>query len=218
MSYAVSWSGGKDACFGYFKAIKEGCEVSHLLNNISDDYRRVRFHGSEAEMIQLQAKAMQLPLIQNETAAQNYARQYKQIVRGMISDGIDGIIFGDIFVRANRDFAERICTELGIKAMFPLWGSNTEELFLEFIDAGFEAIVTGAIPDFDRRWIGHGLDLDLLNYLKDKGFDSCGENGEYHTLVLSGPLFKQKIEISKCKPVTISGFQFLDTIEYAFSD
>lgn len=216
MSYAVSWSGGKDACFACYKAISEGYDVSCLVNFVSDDYRRVRFHGTEAKLIRLQAEAAGLELVQRETAAERYEQQFKETLAGLADNGVEGMIFGDIFLQHCRDWAQGICDEIGIEAVFPLWQRNTEELLLEFVEAGFEAVVSGADGGvFDKDRVGYKVDGDLLRYLKKKGADPCGENGEFHTIVTAGPLFNGRIEISKKRVIEREGFWFLDMQEYA---
>lgn len=216
MSYASSWSGGKDACFACYKAISAGYDVSCLVNFISDDFRRVRFHGTEANLIGLQAEAAGLELVQRETAGERYEEQFKETLAGLAGNGVEGMVFGDIFLQHCRDRTLSICDDIGIEAVFPLWQRDTEELVLEFVEAGFEAVVSGADGGvFDEDWIGKAVNGELLAYLKEKGADPCGENGEYHTIVTGGPLFKGRIEITKKKVIGRDGFWFLDTQEYS---
>jgi len=216
MSYISSWSGGKDSCFACYKAICEGYNMSYLLNFISKEYKRVSFHGTEARLIQLQAEAMGVPLVQKETTWNGYEQEFKEAVKGLIPDGIKGMIFGDIYLQEHKDWTERVCRELGIEAIEPLWGKDPERVLIEFIDAGFEAVIVSAKSDlFDDKWIGRKVDREFVKYLKDNNIDICGENGEYHTFVTDGPVFKKKIKITKSKPITRDGYWFLDTLEYS---
>jgi len=216
MSYISSWSGGKDSCFACYKAIREGYNVSHLLNFISKEYKRVSFHGTEAKLIQLQAKAIGTPLLQKETTWNGYEQEFKDAVKSLMPNGVKGIVFGDIYLQEHKDWVERVCGELGIEAIEPLWGQDPERILLEFIDAGFEATVVSAKSElFDDKWIGRKVDRELLSHLKDNNIDLCGENGEYHTFVAGGPMFNKKINITKSQPITRDGYWFLDTLEYS---
>lgn len=216
MSYISSWSGGKDSWFACYQAIGEGYNISHLLNFISKEYQRVSFHGTEAKLIQLQAEAIGIPLLQKETTWNGYEQEFKEAVKSLIPDGVTGMVSGDIYLPEQKDWVERVCRELRIEVIEPLWGRGTERILLEFIDAGFEAtIVSAKSALFDDKWIGRKVDREFLNYLKDNDIDLCGENGEYHTFVTDGPMFQKGIKITKSQPITRNGYRLLDTLEYS---
>jgi len=219
MSYICSWSGGKDSCFACYRAMRLGYNVSYLLNFISKEYKRVSFHGTEAKLIDLQEEALGMPLLQKETAGEGYEQEFKEAVRSLIPNGITGMIFGDIYLQEHRDWVERVCGELGIEAIEPLWGQKPEQILIDFIDGGFEAIIVSAKKElFDKRWIGRKVDREFLGYLKENGIDICGENGEYHSLVLDGPIFKKRIRITESRPIIRKGYWFLDTLHYSLED
>jgi uncharacterized protein (TIGR00290 family) len=219
MSYIGSWSGGKDSCFACYRAMCRGYDISYLVNFISKEYKRVSFHGTEDRLIQLQAKALGIPLLQKETTGNGYEQEFKEAVRSLIPEGIKGMIFGDIYLQEHKDWVERVCGELGIQAVEPLWGEEPEKILLEFIDAGFEAIIVSAKADiFGKEVIGRKIDRDFFKYVKENSIDICGENGEYHTLVVNGPVFKKKIRITESKTITRDGYWFLDTVEYSLLD
>ena len=213
--YLASWSGGKDSCFACHLALAQGYKISHLVNFISQQYQRVSFHGTEKRLIQLQSQAIGIPVLQKETTPDGYEAEFKEAVLALLPEGIKGMVFGDIYLDEHREWVERVCAELGIEAVEPLWGESTESVLSGFIEAGFEAIVVGAKAQLiDQEWVGRGVDIDFMNYLKSKDIDLCGENGEYHTLVVNGPLFKRKIEITKSRIVKRDGYWFLDTVKY----
>jgi diphthine-ammonia ligase len=210
MNYIASWSGGKDSCFACYKAILSGYDISYLVNFISKEYKRVSFHGTEAKLIQLQSEAIRIPLLQKETTWNGYENEFKEAVKSLIPNGVQGMIFGDIYLQEHKDWVERVCRELGIEAVEPLWKKVPEEIMLEFIDAGFEAIIISAKADlFGKEWIGQKVDRDFLRYLKDNNIDACGENGEYHTFVTDGPMFRKKIKITMNIPIMRDGYWFL---------
>jgi len=219
MSYIGSWSGGKDSCFACYMAMCCGYDVSYLLNFISKEYKRVSFHGTEAKLIQLQAEASGIRLFQKETTRNGYEQEFKEAVQRLIPEGITGMIFGDIYLQEHKDWVERVCGELGIEAIEPLWRREPESVLLNFIDAGFEAIIVSAKSElFGKEWIGKKVDRELFKYVKENSIDICGENGEYHTFVVDGPMFRKKVRIGDSKPILREGYWFLDTLEYSLQE
>jgi diphthine-ammonia ligase len=215
MSYISSWSGGKDSCLACYLALEKGYKISHLANFISQQFKRVSFHGTEARLIQLQSQAMGIPLLQEQTTWEGYEQEFKQAVRSLLPQGVKGMVFGDIYLDQHKEWVERVCGDLGIKAVEPLWGKDTEKVFTDFIDSGFEAIIVSASDELiDRGWVGKRLDRKFLAYLKSRNIDLCGENGEYHTLVVNGPLFQNRIEITESKTINRDNRWLLDTVRY----
>jgi uncharacterized protein (TIGR00290 family) len=215
MSYISSWSGGKDGCFACYLALGEGYKISYLVNFISQEFNRVSFHGTEARLIQLQSQTIGIPLLQKETTWDGYEQEFKEAVQSLLPNGIKGMVFGDIYTQEHKDWVERVCGELGIEAIEPLWNKSTEKVLTDFIDAGFEAIIVSAKAELiDGDWIGRRVDRKFLAYLKAKNIDSCGENGEYHTLVVNGPLFSRRIEIVESRTINRDNHWLLDTVKY----
>ena len=213
-----SWSGGKDSCLACYRAMREGYQVKYLLNFISKEYQRCCFHGIEAELIKLQAKLIGIPLIQKEVTAdmQKYEMEFKEAVSG-IKD-IVAMVFGDIYLDEHKNWVDRVCADLRIIPVEPLWNESTANLIEEFIDLGFKAVVVSCQADkFSKDFVGREVDKSFIKELKTRGICPCGENGEFHTLVVDGPIFKRKIEILKSEPVLKEGFWkywFLDIKKY----
>jgi len=214
--YISSWSGGKDSCFACYRALQKGYKVTHLVNFISTEYKRVSFHGIDGRLIKVQSDLAGIPLYQKETTPDNYESEFKDAVKRLAHHGIKGMVFGDLYLEEHRQWVERVCTELGIEAIEPLWGRNTEELLQDFISKGFQAvIVSGQAKFVDKEWIGQTVNKDFMEYLKAKpDVDICGENGEYHTFVVSGPLFKGRIEITEEEVIRRNGYWFLDIKDF----
>jgi len=125
------------------------------------------------------------------------------------------MVFGDIYLQEHKDWIERVCGELGITPLLPLWGMASERVLSDFIEAGFEAVIISAKADiFDEKWLGQRIDHSSLFGLKkleeEKGLDVCGEKGEYHTLVVDGPLFRKRIQVTYGDRVQRNGYWFLD--------
>ncbi len=216
MSYIVSWSGGKDCSFACYKAILKGCRVTQLLN--------LRFKGSshsiENNLLRFQAESIGIPLIQKETLWEDYESDFKETVRPLVLGNVEGVIFGDIFCtefleQKHKEWAEKVCGELGIKAVEPLWGMKAEEIYREFLAAGFEALIISLKRDLiDEEWLGRKLDLAFLDYLTRRNLNACGELGEYHTLVIGGPLLRKKINILESKRVKNEKYAQLEVLKF----
>jgi len=214
-TYLASWSGGKDSCFACYRALAQGYEISHLVNFISKEYKRVSFHGTEKRLVQMQGEAIGIPVFQKETTFGNYTEDFKDAVRSLLPEGIKGMVFGDIYNDEHLKWVEGVCAELGIEAVEPLWGKSTDEVINGFLDAGFEAVIVAAKASLiDQEWLGRQVGRDFIDYLKSKNIDPCGESGEYHTLVVNGPLFKRKIEITEGQTIKRGDYWFLNTINY----
>ncbi|MDP8258281.1 MAG: diphthine--ammonia ligase [Candidatus Aadella gelida] len=221
MKAFVSWSGGKDAALSCYRAMRDkDIDVTHLLNMVSEDGKHSRTHGVSSEMLRIQAGAMSLPIVQKRTSWGNYEEGFKKTVAILKEDGIEAGVFGDIDLQQHRDWVERVCAETGIRPIFPLWQAEREALLTEFIDLGFEAFVVSVKADvMGPEWIGRKIDKMYIKELKglDK-VDLCGEAGEYHTLVVSGPIFKQKIDILKSKKINRDKHWFLDILDHEIDE
>ncbi len=209
----VSWTGGKDGCLACYRALRAGYKVSHLLQ--FRDLKRTGSHALNPALIATQAQAMGLPLLQCEF--HSYEVEFKSIVRELNEHGagITGAVFGHI--HTHRKLVERICHDLGIELLLPLWGRESRAILEEFIDAGFDAVVVSVrAAIMGREWLGRTLGADFLRELQQHhpGVDLCGENGEYHTLVTDGPLFKQRIKISTGVPLWRDGYWHLAITGY----
>ena len=218
MTKAISsWSGGKDSCFACYLAKTQGYEITHLVNFISKEFRRVSFHGTRAHMIYRQAEAVGIPLAQYTVPPDMalYERTFKKAATTLKCQGAEAMVFGDIYLDEHRDWVERVCGEVGLVPVLPLWGKDPEGLLKDFIDAGFEAVVVSAKADiFSEEWLGRKIDdgflVDLKQLVKGKDVDVCGEKGEYHTVVVDGPLFRERLEITRGDRVQRDGYWFLD--------
>jgi len=215
-----SWSGGKDSCLAYYKAIQNGYKVKCLLNFVSKESKRCCFHGIEKGLVEAQARSIGVPLIQKEVTADmaGYEKEFKAAVEELKALGINGMVFGDIYLLDHKSWVDRVCKDLNITPIEPLWEKNTETILSEFIDSGFKAVVVSAKADlFDGQFVGRLVDKAMISEIQQKKICPCGENGEYHTLVIDGPIFKRRIEILESEPVLKEGFWkywFLDIKRY----
>lgn len=198
MKAIFNWSGGKDSSMALYKVLKEGkYEVRALLTTVSEQYKRVSMHGVREELLDLQAESIGIPLnkvvLPSSSSMEEYDRIMEKAMAGYRQEGISHSIFGDIFLEDLRTYRENQLKKAGMKAVFPLWGRSTKELMEEFINAGFKAIVVCVNAKYlDRSFAGRSINREFIKDLPAE-VDPCGENGEYHTFVYDGPIFKKPI-------------------------
>ena len=214
----TSWSGGKDSCLACYLAANDGLKVRYLANTVTEDGERSRSHGLPAEVLQVQSRAIGIPLVQRRTTWDNYETEFKSMLRTFKQDGIDGGVFGDIDFNAHREWIDRVCQEVDITPHFPLWEQNQDKIMREFIELGFEAVVVATKADLlGEEWLGRRVDLDFIRQLDElretKDITPCGEAGEYHTLVIDDPLFKERIEILETKKILRDEHWFLEILK-----
>ncbi len=225
MRVVASWSGGKDSCLACFRAILEGFEVSYLLNFISED-ERCMSHGLGSKLMVAQSQAMGIPIIQREVTWDTYEDEFKAVMMELKQMGVEGAVFGDIDIQEHKNWVDRVCGEVAITPIEPLWGLNPEQTLTDFINEGFEAIVINVKADlFGEEWLGRKVDhkfLEDLQRLQNKyDIHTCGERGEYHTFVTDGPIFKKRIRISDSERVQREGywrFWFLNILRYEIEE
>jgi diphthine-ammonia ligase len=195
MKVFASWSGGKECALATYKAISQGHKVLYLVNFISEDGERSRSHGIRASVLALQAEAIGIPLIQVKTSWENYEENFNTVARELKDKGIEGGVFGDIDLEEHREWVERVCGEVGIKAFLPLWQVRPEELIDEFLRLEFKAMVVATRLEEDL--LGKVLDKALVTQITKLGSHPCGESGEYHTFVTAGPIFGRALKVTK---------------------
>ncbi|MBU0503725.1 MAG: diphthine--ammonia ligase [Candidatus Omnitrophota bacterium] len=216
----ASWSGGKDSCLACYKAIKQGYNVKLLLNFISRESKRGCFHGLEGKLLKFQADLIGIPLIQREVSPdmQKYEEEFKSAVTELRGKDINTMVFGDIYLLEHESWIERVSADLNIRALEPLWNNSPEKIIDEFVDLGFKSVIVSCKADvMGKEFLGRAIDRKLVKELKKIGVCPCGEKGEFHTLVVDGPIFKSEIKIVESDPVLKEGFWkywFLDIKKY----
>lgn len=213
---ACFFSSGKDSCLALYKVVQQGYKVRFLLNFISQEYKRVSFHGARSDLVKLQAEVLGIPLLQKETTKDNYEKVFRELLAELKGNNINQVVRGDIHLEDLKYWVKNICGEQNINVVFPLWKKPTKELLIEFIECGFKAVITSVQADkLSKDWVGRTIDRKIVSELEGLGnVDLCGEKGEYHTFVYDGPIFDSRINITKTDKVLINGFWFLDIQEY----
>ena len=194
----VAWSGGKDSALALHKIQRAGdYEILTLLTTLTEDYDRISMHGVRRELLERQAELLDLHLekmfISKNTSEEEYESQMREVLTKYLSAGASAIVFGDIFLEDLRKYREDNLSRIGMKGIFPLWKSNTTELAHKFIALGFKAITTCVDSEFlDKAFVGRTIDEEFLSELPPD-VDPCGENGEFHSFVYDGPIFREQV-------------------------
>jgi len=205
-----SWSGGKDSCLALHRASQNGFEITHLLTMFDETGERSRSHSVSREMMRAQAGAIGLKLVMPSASWQNYERVFVEELKRFKAQNIEAAIFGDIDLQAHRDWEEKVCAAAKIEAVLPLWNQNRLDLVNEFIGEGFRSVVICVNEKFlPKEFCGRIFDERFVKDLPE-GVDACGENGEFHTFVFDGKIFKNPVpykidEIYHHAPVFPSG-------------
>jgi uncharacterized protein (TIGR00290 family) len=193
-----NWSGGKDSALCLYKVLQQKLyNVTGLLTSISQEHQRITMHGVRVELLQQQATSIGLPLMKMALPESPAMEVYNQTMHNTLSSlkhqGIETILFGDIFLEDLRHYREEQVAQADMQAAFPLWKLPTRELIHEFIDLGFKTIVVCVNEKYlDRSFAGRIIDHSFLKDLP-ADVDPCGEYGEFHTFVFDGPLFKYPV-------------------------
>lgn len=213
----MSWSSGKDSAYALHVARSTGeLELAGLLTTINEAADRVAMHGVRHELLRKQAEAVGLPLTVIELPSPCTNEVYEQRMTAFIeqarADGIEVMVFGDLFLEDVRAYRERQLAGTGIEPVFPLWGRDTQALAHELQREGVVATLSCVdLAKLPQEFVGRRWDAALLRELP-QGVDPCGEHGEFHSFVSDGPGFARPIAITVGEIVVRDGFAFADLI------
>lgn len=210
MRVVLLWGGGKDSCLAYHKAIAQNHNVVYILTFVPS---REPYIYHPLSLMSLQSKALGIPhlRVKIEEPSRDILEAISRLKK---REGIEGIVTGDIFVIDHRRWYGDLCERLGMDLIMPLWGLDRYQVLNEAVSGGFRAVFTCVRqPFFDEEWLGRELDgtcIEDLKALSEKyGMDPCGEKGEYHTMVIDAPIFKEVIEIRKFSKERKDPFLFM---------
>lgn len=214
----LSWSGGKDSALALRTLqFEKQFDIISLLTTVTGDYERVSMHGVRLPLLEAQAASLGIPvdIIRVPAHASNdqYGRVMEEAMKRWRNHGVQTIAFGDIHLADVRKYREENLEKAGMSAIFPLWEKETRQLAMEFVTSGFRALVTCVDTSMlDGSFSGRELDEGFLADLP-RGTDPCGENGEYHSFVYDGPIFRQPVTWRRGESVLRDGrFMFTDVL------
>ncbi len=208
----LSWSGGKDCWLAAIRT-HEQFDIVGLVTMLNEDGSRSRSHGLRPDILAAQAARLNLPLFTRSASWQSYEDEFADLLLDSSRLGVSHVVFGDIYPESNRLWAERVCCSVGLTATEPIFGESTEALANEFIDAGGSAVLI-AVCDriLPQDWLGREFDRAIIEELVAMGIDPCGERGEFHTLVTSGPLFSSELKYKSVDILTHNEYSLLDIV------
>ncbi|HEY6738114.1 MAG TPA: diphthine--ammonia ligase [Actinopolymorphaceae bacterium] len=206
-----SWSGGKDSTLALYEASLAGAEPRLLLTMMTEDSTRSRSHGLRREVLQAQADALGLPIRFGSASWSGYTAEFERLVAHAGSLGISDGVFGDIDLEDHRTWVETVCRTANARAHLPLWKRERTAVVEQVRAAGFRAVIVavqdGVLP---AELLGRVLDEDTVDVIRRAGADPAGEHGEYHTVVVDGPLFTRPVAVTPGETVLRDGVWFLD--------
>lgn len=211
ISAFCSWSGGKDSCLALYRAIQEGISPKCLLTMCVEDGGRTRSHGLSVDIIEAQAQSLGFPVFTQNASWSEYENKYLEKLQQLRNDGIECGIFGDIDFEENKEWEEKVCQKAGLESFIPLWKQSRIDLLQEFLSIGFKAIVVATNDEkLGKKFLGKLLDKNLVEEFKNIGIDPSGEEGEYHTVVVDGPIFSKPLHLIPGSDILRSGYWFKD--------
>jgi uncharacterized protein (TIGR00290 family) len=212
----LSWSGGKDSALALWTMREQGVEPTALLTTLTEDYDRISMHAVRRELLEAQAAAVGVPLVEVLIPAACVNEVYEERMAAALDSPplaeVEEFAFADLFLEDIRAYREERLAAVGRRASFPIWGRETTALAETFVDACFEATLVCVDPrQIDASFCGRAFDADLLRDLPE-GADPCGENGEFHTFVTAGPIFSAPVPVGHGETVERDGFVFHDLL------
>lgn len=214
------WSGGKDSAMALLVLLQRpGVRVAALLTTVTDAYDRVSMHGVRRELVVQQAQSIGLPLhevrIPPRCVNSIYEARMEEALRIYCAEGVRTVAFGDIFLEDLRVYREKNLARIGMTALFPIWKRDTRELIQNFHAAKFRAIAACVDPKvLAPSFAGRELDASFFRDLP-AAVDPCGENGEFHTFVFDGPIFRNPIPVRVGEVVECDSFIYCDLLPTA---
>lgn len=199
--FICSYSGGKDSTLALYRAIRCGGVPQQLIMTYNTDAGRTWFHGIPEHIVQRAERSLGIPIKMMRTAGAEYGTNLEAELRAQKEAGAQACIFGDIDLEGHLTWCTQRCENAGLAGLFPLWQEAREALVYEFIDSGFEAYITVLdTQKMSERFLGERLTREVAEAIRAEGADICGENGEYHTFVANGPIFKTPVAHTLGKP------------------
>lgn len=210
MNFVTSWSGGKDSCYAMMQAVAQGLKPKILLNMMNENGQVSRSHGLPLSILKQQAQKMDLPIVTIPATWNEYEAKYIKALQEIKTEfELDAAVFGDIDLQPHRDWEEKVCNAAGIEAILPLWQQNRIDLVKEMLANGIETMIVSCNTQMGENYLGKIMTKELAEELEAKGIDSCGENGEFHTMVINCPLFSEPIILPKYTKQTYKDYCFI---------
>jgi uncharacterized protein (TIGR00290 family) len=208
--FVASWSGGKDSAMAYYRAIQLGMTPKRLLTMFQEDEEVSKSHALPLNVVQAQAKRLGVPLMIRGAGWDDYEAKFIDAMDECRADGITHGVFGDIDLEGHLEWVQKTCAKSDIVPIHPLWQEPRQSILEELLAVGFEAVIvvvnTSMMP---AEYVGRTFTQPLMEELEALGIDSCGENGEFHTIVIDGPIFSSRVPVKFGEVRENEGYVFL---------
>jgi len=213
MNFAISYSGGKDSALALYRMISFGHKPVAMISTINSEQMRTWFHGIQMDLLEAVSESLDIPLICCPCMPDGYTEAYEEGLKKARRMGAEACVYGDIDIDGHRQWNIGQCEKVGLDCILPLWKQVRESLVREMIEAGFKAIIKIVQCDkLDESFLGKDLTIPLIGQIKASGSDVCGENGEYHTFVYDGPIFKYPIPLEIREIVDLGSHKAIDIV------
>jgi len=197
-----SWSGGKDSALALYELVQSGeYDIAALLTTVTKDYDRISMHGVRTVLLEKQAKALGITLekalMKKGAAIEENESKIREVMERYFGSGVLLNAAGDIALEDVKKYKDDNLARIGMEGVYPLWKRGSAELARKFIGLGFKAVITCVDSTLlDKSFVGREFDASFLADLP-AGTDPCGENGEFHSFVYDGPIFREKVDFAK---------------------
>lgn len=194
--FVASFSGGKDSMLAIYRCINEGMIPTAMITTSPISENRSWFHKVSHDTLFEISKSINIPLSIIYTTDTDYSEKFEKALKEAKENGIEVCVFGDIDILEHLEWCTARCENVGIIPYFPLWQNDRKMIVKEVIDEGFKAKIIRVVDEkLQDGFLGEYLSYDIMDKMEKLAIDVCGENGEYHTVVLDGPIFDFKVEI-----------------------
>lgn len=192
------------------EAVQQGNRPVALLNMMNENGQISRSHALPQSLLQQQADSLGLPITTIASTWQDYEQHFTTALNGLAHDyEATAAVFGDIDLQPHREWEEKVCAAAGIEAILPLWQQDRKMLVYRMLQAGIRCMIVSCNAHLGETFLGRMLDDVLIADLEEKEVDVCGENGEFHTLVVDCPLFTVPVALPGYRKVQHEGYWFL---------
>lgn len=193
MKVFCSFSGGKDSMLALYYGLKKYKKVDYLFTMLSEDCIHSRAHGLPKNLLEKQAQSIGIRLITKCSSWKEYEDNFLNFLDEYVKGGVG--IFGDIDLQEHLDWVENVCSKKDVEVFEPLWLKKRKDVVSEFLSLGFKAKIIAVKKDLGiEKYLGKDLTFALADEFEKIGVDACGENGEFHTFVYDGPIFKHPVD------------------------
>ncbi|MGI2328771.1 diphthine--ammonia ligase [Planococcus sp. YIM B11945] len=210
-SFFMSWSGGKDSALAYYRAVLEGHVPVALFTMFEKDGYKSRSHGLPLEVMEAQAERMGLPLVVGKADWADYEEAFIGQLTKFRESGIEMGVYGDIDLEDHLAWVQKVSATADMDVNHPLWQEPRRTILEELVNEGFKAIITVVdTTRVDERFLGREFTRELIDELESLGIDACGEEGEFHTTIVDGPIFVEPVPIRFGEKLAIDHYRMLE--------